>query len=188
LFINSAHAVKLCKQGCPDADISAINIWKNAGGGIGSSTQSSDTWGLSVTTSPSGTVAGETKNCASNSWQCWCRVTAVNGNSCVGSWVYEGDYSNTYGGSGCSSCPGYCAACARGGSSGSCSRSALFASFNTVSSVTCPLKGACANADYKTVGDGESCGDGWTESIVPVLTISTTGSDSRGSYGYKCTK
>ena len=188
LLVNSAQAVKLCKKEDP---CRAIDNWKNASGNIGSYTYtsgSSGTWNLSVTSSPTGTVAGES-GCFSGSTSvsgsggyCWCRVMNVNSSSCSGGWVFLSINSDN-------NCAVYCASlcggCARNGSSSSCSRSALFVTTSSdATSVICPLNGTCANTNYKTIGNSDSCGSGWVETTSPALTITGTYSDDAGTFTY----
>jgi hypothetical protein len=55
----------------------------------------------------------------------------------------------------------------------------------TASAVTCPISGTCSsNADYKTVADNASCGAGYVETTTPSLTISGSGSDTKGTFTY----
>ena len=188
LSVSPAHAVKLCKYD----PCRVIDTWKSASGGIGSHSYDGMTWSLSVTASPTGTVAGSA-GCFSNSTSatgngsyCWCRVTSVNGNSCTGDWKF---YSNQFVDNR-DNCPSACAS-----SCGSCSgdlscRSTLFSNvvsnIPNASSVTCPLTGTCANTNYKTVGNSDSCGSVWVETMSPTLTLS--GTDTNGTYSATCTK
>jgi hypothetical protein len=50
--------------------------------------------------------------------------------------------------------------------------------------VTCPANGTCVDANFKTVGDDESCGDGYSERTAPALTITGTYSDDAGTFTY----
>ena len=183
-----AYAVKLCKvEKCP----AALGVWRSAGANvsIGSGPYpSGSTWGLSITYSQAGTVAGETR---CDGERCYCRMVSVNGDSaCAGGWVYDQDYTsgNPYGIYCWNNCAPGCLSCARNGLNGSCTRSALFEPAAGATHATCPIAGVCTDADFKTVSDGDSCGSGYVETTYPTLSISTTGTDSKGAYGYSCVK
>jgi hypothetical protein len=147
-------------------------------------------------------------NTTASGTYCWCRVTSItdstnnitcNANANGAPWVFYSDLND----SGAASCRQYCAiscagSCVRYGTSGSCSRTKLLtipsctwldSSFTPVSAVTCLIEGTCSsNADYKTVADNASCGDGYVETTSPALTISGTYSDGKGSFTYgNCT-
>jgi hypothetical protein len=176
------------------------------------------TWTVTITNGLgiSGTISGQSRCAASNSTNppvantsnsgtyCWCRVTSIvdsTAGTCPADsngapWVYYSD--NSFAAYCRQDCAGNCAnGCVRGGTYYACSRSALLNipactwldSFSApVSTVTCPLEGTCENSDYKTVADGESCGDGYVETNTPALTISGSYTDSKGSFTYgNCT-
>jgi hypothetical protein len=63
-------------------------------------------------------------------------------------------------------------------------RTVTVTSFPNAAAVTCPTNGECEDASYKTVGDSESCGDGWDETTTPTLAISGVYSDAKGSFTY----
>jgi hypothetical protein len=62
-------------------------------------------------------------------------------------------------------------------------------SFPNAAAVTCPASGECGDTNYKTVGNSDSCGDGWEETTSPALTISGEYSNNAGTFTYgECTK
>ena len=68
-------------------------------------------------------------------------------------------------------------------------RTTTIASFPNAAAVTCPISGECEDTNYKTVGDSESCGNGWDETTSPALTISGEYSDDAGTFIYgECAK
>jgi hypothetical protein len=61
----------------------------------------------------------------------------------------------------------------------------VVAGVSGVGAVTCPLLGTCTdNSSYKTVDGAAACGSGWVEVSGVSLTITDTGSDAKGNYGY----
>ena len=205
LFIASAQAVKLCRK-CNWGDVLAMSPakWQSNDKLLASSctntTGADSTWAFTSATSGAvGTISGNARCATSNSGTpvssssgsyCWCQVSGVTvgGNTCsaAGPWVFH--FNNVTGAVACQTyCAEYCMlGCVENGSDRSCQRSLLFGgtASSEPSSVTCPLTGACTNTNYKTVGNSDSCGSGWVETTSPSLTISSTGTDSKGSYGY----
>ena len=186
------YALKLCKISCSYA--SQLDTWRTASGTIGTYTSTSgpsgNFWTLSVTSSPTGAVVGQSGcfssgSSATGSGQyCWCRMTGVNMGSgdnplCVGGWVF------LYSGNDCAlDCANGCGSCAQSGSSGSCSRSALF-SIREEPAVTCPISGTCDSTSlYETIADSESCETGYEETTGPTLTVSGSYSNANGTFTY----
>ena len=169
-IVNCADAVKLCKY-APTC-----------------------TWSTNGSVSVSGA-------CSGTDWDrgtCSCRATlTVNGCSITGNSVDVGSFWF----SGCpydceycerSACQSRCERCVSDGDSGNCSRSGILTGGSSVStvnagSVTCPLSGTCTNTNYKTIGDGDSCGSNWSETTSPTLTIGVY-SDDNGTFSGTCTK
>lgn len=131
LTANSAHGLQLCETGTCQTDAEFLKIL-GSGGTYGYTSGVNGTWTWSDSSAGSVTASGESgcfisssSPSGSNNGYCWCRVTSINGQNCVGPWVYEN------GGSGPTACVSPCAhscgACARNGVWNACSRTQLFA-------------------------------------------------------------
>ena len=128
----------------------------------------------------SGTVSRSQACLFGNVCTCYASITT---SSCSISTSWNGSVScsSPCGHSSDQLCEGSCS-CGPVGSGGS-------SSDVNPAAVTCPTNGTCADANFKTVDDGESCGSGYSERTSPTLTISGTYSDAAGTFTYgACTK
>ena len=200
LYSNTSHT---CNPTCETASSSADATWTvtitNALGRTGSISGQSRC-------SANGTTNPPVANTSNNGYYCWCRVTSIvdsTAGTCPADsngapWVFDG-YGIGGGdlGAVCRQlCAHFCAnGCVQQGVGSNCSRSALLniptctwldSFLAPVSAVTCPVSGACNSNPiyYKTVADNASCGTGYVETTSPALTISGSGSDSKGTFTY----
>jgi len=210
LIAAEAHAVKLCGKDCWKPILAASPAaWKantpQLSGSYTSTQGITATWTFTSTTAGAeGTISGRSRCAANNStkppvsssngYYCWCQVTSVTVGGTVSSCPTPdlgGPWANNLYGT-ADNCQDLCAKscaddCVKFGSGPYWPRSALFAELvdaPEAAAVTCPINGECENPNYKTVGDSDSCDEGWYETTGPALTISGEYSDGMGTFTY----